>query len=138
MPHSIMSTTCTTLSPVRACARRFAQIRTCDHSAPTGRSWSVCTVQTHISARRMAAGISEDGAIHDGCKVMTSDASATPCGPRGDAAGLNGVSDSADSKRPLEQQRVRCLRNDVTCLTRGIRAHGDFGTYVNIGTRAED
>jgi integrase len=131
------------LCPVRACARRFAQIRLCDPLNPNA-ILSLYAPHKHVSARQMAAGI-QRGAVRSMIWMQGYDLRRIgPHSLRASGAmqlALNGVSDSMIQKlgRWSSSTWLQYLHGQISCLTRGVSARMATPVlYVNIGTRAED
>jgi hypothetical protein len=131
------------LCPVRACARRFAQIRTCDPLNPRA-ILSLYAPTKHVSARQMAAGI-QRGAVRSMIWIQGYDLRRIgPHSLRASGAmqlALNGISDSMIQKlgRWSSSTWLQYLHGQISCLTRGVSARMATPVlYVNIGTRAED
>jgi hypothetical protein len=131
------------LCPVKACARRFIQIRTCD---PTNSNAiiSLYAPNKHVSAQHMA-GVIQQGAVRSMIWFQGYDLSRIgPHSLRASGAmqlALNGVPDSMIQKlgRWRSATWLQCLHGQISCLTKGLSSRmANPVLYYNIGTRAED
>jgi hypothetical protein len=133
------------LYPVKAAARRFVQVRTCD---PTNNNTtiSLCTPHKYATARQMAGGI-QRAAVYSMIWLQGHDLHRI--GPHSlRATGvmqlkLDGVSwDSMIQKMGRWSSNIwlQYLHGQISCLTRGLSAPMRTPVlYFNIGTpRAED
>jgi integrase len=131
------------LCPVRASARRFIQVRTCDPTNPNA-IISLYAPNKHVSATHVAGGIKR-GALRSMIWLQGYDLNRI--GPHSLRASgamqlkLNGASDSMIQKlgRWSSNTWLQYLHGQIACLTRGLSARmANPVLYYNVGTRAED
>jgi len=130
------------LCPVRACARRFVQMRTCDPTNPNA-ILSLYAPGKHVTSVQMAGGI-QVAAVRSMIWLQGYDIKRV--GPHSLRASgamqlkLNGVSDSMIQKlgRWSSMTWLQYLHGQISCLTSGVSSlMATPVLYHNIGTRAE-